>query len=238
MVVRAVERSGGQGFPLARDLSRTQFRQLYRGRPAGRHATGGGASAGHPGAGSSGVSNALANRATVLHYRGDHEAALRENERALACYEQSGSDRNVAITLRSMALIEIDLGRFDDAVARLERATASFSDLGLQMDRAMALNCLGEAHHRAGNYAAARRAHEQALVVSNDCGSRFEYARAQHGLGRVAKDQGRDTEAAGHWEEALKHYAALGAPEATQLAEDLTALQRTIIPPQRAGTPG
>ncbi|GAA0513892.1 XRE family transcriptional regulator [Saccharopolyspora thermophila] len=185
-----------------------------------------------------GVSNALANRATVLHYRGDLEAALRENERALACYEQSGSDRNVAITLRSMALIEIDLGRFDDAVARLERATASFSDLGLQMDRAMALNCLGEAHHRAGNDAAARRAHEQALMVSNDCGSRFEYARAQHGLGRVAKDQGHDAEAFGHWEEALKHYAALGAPEATQLAEDLAALQRTMIPPQRAGTPG
>ncbi|MGW1682700.1 ATP-binding protein [Saccharopolyspora sp. NPDC002376] len=181
-----------------------------------------------------GVSNALANRATVLHYRGDHEAALHENERALVCYEKTGSRRNAAITLRSMALIEVDLKRFAAATTRLERALDLFGELGLQLDAAMALNCLGEAHQQAGNQGEAEQAHEQAVSLSNECGSRFEYARAHHGLGRIAAGCGRISEAESHWEEALAHYTALGAPETRQLNDDRATLQKTAVPQQRS----
>lgn len=177
-----------------------------------------------------GVSNALANRATVLHYRGDLEPALLENERALAAYERAGSTRNAAITLRSMALIEIDLERFGEATAHLHRALTSFHELGLHLDATMALNCLGEAHHGAGCIPEARRAHEQAYALGAECGSRFEQARAQHGLGRLEKSQGRNAEALECWEEALELYTALAAPEADQLATDIAALRTHSSP--------
>ncbi|MEU5845312.1 ATP-binding protein [Saccharopolyspora shandongensis] len=184
-----------------------------------------------------GVSNALANRAGVLHHLGDNESALQELERALACYEQTGARRNAAITLRRMARIEIDLRRFDAAVLRLGRALDLFGDLGLPLDAAAAFNCLGEAHHQVGNQVEAKQAHEKAVALSNECGSRFEYARAHHGLGRIAARRGRILEAEEHWEEAFARYTALGAPEVRQLNDERTTLQKTSVPRQRSESP-
>ncbi|NYH77216.1 tetratricopeptide (TPR) repeat protein [Actinopolyspora biskrensis] len=184
-----------------------------------------------------GVSNALANRATVLHYQGHHESALRENERALSSYERTGSTRNTAITLRSMALVEVDLGRFGQAVVHLQRALEKFRELELHLDATMALNGLGEVHHAAGRPAEAQHAHEEALAHSVECGSQFERARARHGLGRVARIRGRTDEAMVQWELALQDYTVLEAPEARRLEREVEQMRsERIIPWQRQST--
>ncbi|MCI2420111.1 tetratricopeptide repeat protein [Saccharopolyspora sp. K220] len=171
-----------------------------------------------------GVCNALANYATVLHYRGDLEEALQANQQALGSYQQVGSRRNAAITLRSIALIEIDLRRFTDAVRHLDEALVIFTELALQVDAAMAMNCLGEAHYSAGDAVQARRAHRGAARLAQGCGSRYERARAHHGLGRVAKRVGDHREAVEQWQRALALYTELGAPAARQLQADLARL--------------
>lgn len=175
-----------------------------------------------------GEGNALANHAAVLYYRGDHGAALLENENALAFYERAGMLRNVAITLRSIALVEVELARFTQAIEHLHRALRVFTELGLHLDGAMAENCLGETYHRLGDLKNARRWHLQALEHSRSCGSSYEEARAHEQLGNLAADQGERDTATYHWERALRHYAALRAPEAEKIRRRLAAVNRAI----------
>jgi tetratricopeptide (TPR) repeat protein len=171
-----------------------------------------------------GVSNARANRAGVLYYRGDHAAALRENRRALAFYERSGSRRNAGITLRSIGLVEIELGRFQAATRHLRQALDVFGDLGLQLDAAMANNGLGEGYHWLGDLDGARQCHLRAIELSQRCGSVYEEARAHDRLGGIAADEAKDQTARYHWGQALSRYAALGAPRAEDIRILLTDL--------------
>ncbi|WP_155346155.1 helix-turn-helix domain-containing protein [Acrocarpospora pleiomorpha] len=175
-----------------------------------------------------GESNALANHAAVLYYRGDHGAALLENKHALAFYERMKMLRNVAITLRSIALVEVELARFAEAIEHLHRALRVFTELGLHLDAAMAENCLGETYHRLGDLKNARRWHLQGLEHSQSCGSSYEEARAHGQLGNLAAEQGDRDTATHHWERALRHYAALQAPEAEKIRRRLSAGNRSL----------
>lgn len=165
-----------------------------------------------------GVSNALANRAWIAHYRGDHEEALRDYLIALEYYRSSGAESNAAITLRGIALAEAALGRTEDAVRHLDEALTVFRRLESDLDTAMALNCLGEVWLQAGDLAKSREAHQRAVHLSEKCGSRYEEARGLAGLARAAQDR-----AAGlaHLERALTLFKALGAPEADRLAAEI-----------------
>lgn len=170
-----------------------------------------------------GVSNAVANHASVLHYRGDYRESLRLNESVFEFYQRQGASRNAAITLRSIALNEIELGRPAAAAAHLETALASFADLHLPIDEAMAMNCLSEAHLRSRAHAEAARWSLLALDRAKSCGSQFEQARAYRNLGQVALDAGHHQQAALLWRHALRIYAALHAPEADIVRAGLAA---------------
>ncbi|HEX5493677.1 MAG TPA: tetratricopeptide repeat protein [Mycobacteriales bacterium] len=173
-----------------------------------------------------GQSNARANRAAVLYYQGDHVAALRENNLALTCYRRHRSRRNAAITLRSIGLVEIELGRLTAALDHLTQALAEFVALGLDLDTAMAHNCLGEGYRRLGRSEQARGCHQRALEHSQRCGSGYEQARAHDGLGHVAADLAEGRRARHHWERALAGYAALG----TARSADVRAALATCGP--------
>lgn len=176
-----------------------------------------------------GVATSVENRAWVHQYAGDHAAALADHQRALDVYRRLGARRNWAITLRGTALAEVELGRFDDAIAHLAEARDVFEDLGLDLDATMALNGLGEAHARAGSALEARRHHLLALRRSRACGSRAEEARAREGLG-TASAQDSPRRARHHWERALLHYRALRSPGADRIRARLDELEH---PPPR-----
>jgi tetratricopeptide (TPR) repeat protein len=171
-----------------------------------------------------GSANALANLASVLRRRGQFAEALRNQQLALSWYRQAGAARNTGITLRSMALVEMELERFADAVQHAEEALAIAIGLGLDVDAAEGFGRLGRIQHRAGDDAAAEMALRLAVAYSRRSGSRHEEARALHQLGDVAATVGRAADARRWWLDALGLYRDLGSNEAKILAAALAAL--------------
>lgn len=171
-----------------------------------------------------GNANALANLASVLRRRGEFVEALRNQQLALSWYRQAGAARNTGITLRSMAMVEMELERFADAVRHVEEALAIAIDLGLDVDAAEGFGRLGRIQHRAGDDAAAEMALRLAVDYSRRSGSRHEEARALHQLGDVAATVGQAADARRWWLDALGLYRDLGSNEAQILTAALAAL--------------
>ena len=164
-----------------------------------------------------GQTTARANLGWIHFDAGRYRDFLAELRLAHDFYERAGSRRNAAITLRGIALGEIEVGEFADAVEHLEQVRRVFEDLDLDLDLAMALNALGEAHGRAGEPDAAARSHHEALEVSLRCGSTFEAARAHHRLGDLAQAGEDPAGARRHWEQAGRGYGLLAAPQAGEI---------------------
>ncbi|MBP2327224.1 tetratricopeptide (TPR) repeat protein [Kibdelosporangium banguiense] len=171
-----------------------------------------------------GRSNALSNQAAVLRRQGEYAAALRNQEQALAWYRNSGAKRNVGITLRSMALAEMELGRFAQAVQHIEESLDIAMGLGLDVDAAEAFGRLGRIQHRAGNNLLAEIAFRQAVEYSRRCDSRHEEAHGLHQMGRLAAGAGRLGEARQLLSEARDLYQELGSQAADGIADELAGL--------------
>ena len=171
-----------------------------------------------------GVSNALANQATVLRRWGSYEDALHNQRRALAYYQDSGAKRNAGITLRSMARVHVDAGQFSDAVRCAEEAVDVALGLVQDLDIAQAFNVLGMAQHHAGEAELAEIATHQAIEFSQRCGSQYEEARAAYRLGTLAAESGETDSARRWWRTALDIYRELSSSEAEQVAADLIGL--------------
>jgi tetratricopeptide (TPR) repeat protein len=168
-----------------------------------------------------GVSNTLAHTAVIYRRRGEHVTSLRLNQQALEFYQRAGSRRNVAITLRSMALAEIEMDRLSEAERHLAESLAICAELDMDMDSARASNTLGRVLLLADRPEASARAHHAAIAASQRSGSRFEEALALRGLGAIAVAAGDDTRAAAYWHKAHALLAALGSTKAEEVLADL-----------------
>jgi tetratricopeptide (TPR) repeat protein len=176
-----------------------------------------------------GMHDALANQAAMLRGQGRYAEALRDNHQALEFYRQAGSARKTAITLRAIALTEMELGRFSEAICHAQEGLDGFLRLELLQEAAKGFSTLGLIHHRAGQDEAAESAYLKALHLSRRCHSRYEEARALHRLGAVAADRGDTGEARRTWAEALALYAALGTAKARRVERNLAALDATDL---------
>lgn len=175
---------------------------------------------------SHGVSNALANQATVLYRWGAYERALDNQRRALESYRRTNASRNVGITLRSMARVLMEVRRFSEAVRYAEEAVDVALGLGQDLDTAEAFNMLGMARHGEGEAALAEIATYQAIAFSRRCGSRHEEARAAYRLGTIRAASGDTGGVRRWWHTALNLYRELGSSEADLVAADLAAVDR------------
>ncbi|MEU8635664.1 tetratricopeptide repeat protein [Amycolatopsis sp. NPDC048633] len=146
-----------------------------------------------------GLATTRAHLAWVSHYRGHHHTALNELTAALAFYRQHRAQRNEAITLRGIALVETALGRCSDAAAHAETAIELFEELGLDLDAAMAVNALAWAHYRHGRDVEAAQRYAEAGSRARRCGSDYEAARAATGSGNVHAAAGRLAQAELEW---------------------------------------
>lgn len=171
-----------------------------------------------------GRSNALANEAAVLRRRGEFAAALRNQDLALTWYRETGAHRNIGITLRSKALVEMELGRFADAVEHVQEAIDIALGLDLEVDAAEGFGRLGRVHQRAGDRPLAEIAFRRAVDHARRCGSRHEEARARQELGALAASAGDFEAATRHWVAALELYRALGSVEGGTVAMALAQL--------------
>jgi DNA-binding SARP family transcriptional activator/tetratricopeptide (TPR) repeat protein len=173
-----------------------------------------------------GENTARSNLAWLLSGEGRFAEFIAEMQPVLAFYRDTGSERNAAITLRGIGLAEAELGMIMQSVADLREALDIFVRLGLRLDAAMSWNGLGETYQHADDIELASQAFRAALTISEQAGSEFELARAHHRLGQLAAASGDHTGARGHWEEALRRYRQLKAPQTTQVQQDLAGLDR------------
>jgi tetratricopeptide (TPR) repeat protein len=171
-----------------------------------------------------GTANSRANLAWTAFYARRYDEFLRGLREAYKFYVDTGNARNAAITLRGIALGEIEAGAVDDAVAHLGEVCATFERLGLDIDLAMALNALGEASARRNECDAAMAWHARACEVSERCGSDFERARAHHRLGALDLGRGNTNGARRHLQQAHLTYVRLGAPQSSSVRRLLDSL--------------
>lgn len=174
-----------------------------------------------------GRANALANLAAVLRRRGRYAEALHNLRLALDWYRRAGARRNIGITLRSMALAEMEMERYDDAVAHVSEALDIAAELELDVDMAEAFGRLGRIQFRAGDLDAAGSAFRQAVKFGRRSSSRHEEARSLHQLGEVAAAAGNDEEARHWWQEAIEVYEELGSPLANSVRAAVVRLAGT-----------
>ncbi|MEU5697632.1 ATP-binding protein [Streptomyces aurantiacus] len=171
-----------------------------------------------------GLSDSLANLASLHRRQGAHTEALDLQLRALDVYRRTGATRKVGITLRSMAKTETELGRTADATGHATEATTLFSALGLDLDIAQSAYTLGLARQRGGDEVSATRAYEQAIEFGRRAGSRYEEARALRQLGFLDAAAGRVDAARDRWQASLELFTSLGAPDAGAVAAQLAGL--------------
>jgi tetratricopeptide (TPR) repeat protein len=124
-------------------------------------------------------------------------------------YRRDGVERNMAITLRGIALVETELERFTDSLAHATEALELTRHIGPPLDTLMALNCLGWSYFRSGQHDLARVNYRQAVDLGQPADSAYETARAMTGLGNVAAAQDDPTEAQRWWDNAEQCYPDL-----------------------------
>lgn len=171
-----------------------------------------------------GVSNALANQATVLRRQGQYDEALLRQQRALAHFRSENSFRNLGITLRSTARVHLDRGAITDAALCADEALDIALGLQHDLDVAQAYNVVGMVRHASGDRVLAEVALHQAIEFGVRCGSRHEQARATRRLGMLAVESGDVEQAERWWHIALELFEAMGSPEASAVAADLDAM--------------
>lgn len=171
-----------------------------------------------------GVSNTLAHQAAVLRRRGDFTGSLRLNRQALERYRKASSMRYVAITLRAIGLVELELGLLDDAERHLTESLDLCGALGLHMDAARARNTLARVHLLASRHAEAEHSFREAIAADHASGGRYETAIALRGLGAIAAAVGDTAQAEEHWQDALRTLESLGSPKAAEVRADLAGL--------------
>lgn len=168
--------------------------------------------------------NALANQGWVRFEQRLWAESLRCNEEALRFYTDQGMQRNAAIAKRSIALSEIELAQFEDAIEHLGEAIDTFISLGLTLNEAMAKNCLGEAHLRMGDLDRAENCLLEAAERARQSPSQYEEARAMRSLGEIAITRGDRKAAIARWRTALDLYEEIGAPEAVRISDRLALI--------------
>ncbi|MFJ8629996.1 tetratricopeptide repeat protein [Streptomyces sp. NPDC093568] len=170
-----------------------------------------------------GLSDSLANLASVLRRQGAYAEALDLQQRALDAYRRTKAVRKIGITLRSMAKVEIELGHTADAAGHATEAMTLFSALDLDLDVAQSAYTLGLARERGGD-ASAVQAYEQAVEFGRRAGSRYEEARSLRRLGSLYASAGQVDAARDRWQRSLALFTSLGASDADAVAAQLAGL--------------
>ncbi|TDW18944.1 tetratricopeptide repeat protein [Kribbella kalugense] len=162
----------------------------------------------------------MGRKARILRSRGDPRAAKELLETALTFYQAAGNRRNSAITLRSLALAELDCGDIDQSVAHLRESARICAADGLDLEGAMSQNSLGTALVRAGDRTGAETAYRSALAAANECGATYEEARALRGLAALLVDID-EAGAVQYLEKARVLLAGLASPELADVERQL-----------------
>src|SRR5262249_31395891 len=131
---------------------------------------------------------------------------------ALACVGLSGpradgnpADGNPASGLRLLALVALQAGQVDDAMANADAAVESARQMADDWEEGVALATRAVVIASQGRLADARLAYQQALDVLKD-NNGWGVANALYGMGRLARSRQDPAEAVRYFSEALAIY--------------------------------
>jgi serine/threonine-protein kinase len=172
------------------------------------------------------TSNAARNVARVLDLRGSYVEALSFWERATV---HPGNQRDRAVRLAQMAVVQARLGRFEEGLATARRSVATTSELtgeGAATALAQTRICLGKVELAAGRFEAASSTFSLALdEYAQNAGSSPETtAEAKLGLGRALAALGRSDEAQSLLEAGLTALESWPLADPVELAASRAAL--------------
>jgi tetratricopeptide (TPR) repeat protein len=166
---------------------------------------------------------ALMRLGVVEWNRGRYQQALARSQEALSVSRQIGDPLRSAEALTRLAVVERHLGRYQDAKAHHRLAIALFRRGGDPSGEAEASNGLGEVCIAIGQPEQALAHHGAALHLAEETGDLNEQARARRGLACAHQAAGDHAQAQPQFEEAIRLFSVLGAPEAGQIRAQLSA---------------
>jgi DNA-binding SARP family transcriptional activator len=160
---------------------------------------------------------ALANLGSVELRLGRRQHAAGYLQQAIAVFHEMGETSGGAESLVRLGEVYLGLGRHEQAAGNFEQALALSREIGHRVVEAEALNGLGDVFFRTGEAGKARAHHTAALRLASETDAPLEQGHAHSGLARTFQVGGNSPQARHHWQQALIHYAAIGAPEAREI---------------------
>ena len=156
---------------------------------------------------------------------------------ALAQALEIGDKSDEAQILASLGDVYLGLGRYEQAAGNFEQALAMSREIGDRVLEANAQNGLGDVLCRTGDADKARAHHATALRLASEADAPREQAHAHSGLARACQADGNPAQARHHWQQALTRYAAIGAPEASEIRAQLAGAEHQGTDCRCDGTP-
>jgi len=160
---------------------------------------------------------ALTRLGGIERHLGRCQQAFGHIQQALSVSRQIGDPISEAEALTRLGVVERHLGRLHQAADHHELAIALFRHGDDPAGEAEALNGLGELSLAMGRSEHGLLHHAAARDLAEQTGSLDEQARAHHGLACAHQAAGTRDQAQSHFEEAIRLYSRLGAPEASQI---------------------
>ena len=133
---------------------------------------------------------ALMAASMVAGVRSEWDAAERRAREGLELFRDLGSERGMAWTLTTLALIPAELRRHDEAAATLAEAEELHRRQGDAAGLRRVLHLRGQQAYASGDVEAARELLREAAERSADEGDHFSAATSLHSLGDVELDTG------------------------------------------------
>jgi tetratricopeptide (TPR) repeat protein/transcriptional regulator with XRE-family HTH domain len=164
-----------------------------------------------------GEARALGNLGALDLRRGRYRQAARYLKLTLAVCRELGDRAGEAHALGFLGTLDLRQGRNQDAACCYRQALALCREFGVRSSEAAALNGLGEVLLATSQPGQASAQHVIALDLAGQTGDWFEQARAHSGLAQSHDAVGDAGQAFHHWQQALRIYTGLSAPEADQI---------------------
>jgi DNA-binding SARP family transcriptional activator/tetratricopeptide (TPR) repeat protein len=161
-----------------------------------------------------GEAHTLGNLGDIALRQGSYQQATGNFEQALTLSREMGDPVIGAYALSHLGEVQLRQGGYQQAITYHRQALSIFRQTGNRPGEAAVLNGLGEVHLAAGRPAIALAQYAAAQALADQIGDTYKQALAHLGMARAHHADGDCGEARPHWDEALRRYTALGAPEA------------------------
>jgi tetratricopeptide (TPR) repeat protein/DNA-binding XRE family transcriptional regulator len=151
--------------------------------------------------------------ATLFRYlesAGHYPDIVAINTHASRAARDTGDRAAEAEALNNLTIVDLQQGRYTQAIGQLEQALALYRETSNQAGEARALGNLGIVLYQQGRYAQAIGYQQQALKLRRARRDRAGEANTLNNLGIIDLRQGRYAQAAGHLGQAMALYREIG----------------------------